>query len=498
MILAHTAEQVRAAEAPLLAAERGFAGSLMERASFALAQRCAAWLRERRGRLRGARVVALVGSGNNGGDALHALAVLARRGVRARAVLVGERTHAGGLAALLRAGGRAEPLRGDGWAWEADLLLDALTGIGAQGALRGPAGELVAALAASDPRGREGGPLVVAVDVPSGIGVDDGTVPGPVLRADRTVTFGAHKPGLWLAPAAHLAGEVELVDIGLALDPARAALRHLEPADLAAAWPVPGPRDHKYTRGVVGVLAGSAAYPGAAVLCVEAAARAGAGMVRYLGPAAGAVLARRPEAVARAGRVQAWVLGPGTTAEEAEALRVRLAEARAERLPVVLDAGALAALPAEPLGPEVVLTPHAGELAALLGARGVQVTREQVEGEPLRWARAAHEVTGATVLLKGAVTTVVGPGGVLAQSEAPAWLATAGAGDVLAGVLGTLLAARSAELAEDLDLPARLAAVAASACGLAARAASAGGPLVAGDVAARVPAVVASLLGGRA
>src|SRR5690606_26685773 len=117
------------------------------------------------------------------------------------------------------------------------------------------------------------------------------------------------------------------------------------------------------------------------------------------------------------------------------------------------------------LPPYAVLTPHAGELAALVSARGVAVERAEVDAEPLRWARAAHELTGATVLLKGAVTVVVGPSGVYAQAEAPAWLATAGAGDVLAGVLGALLAGRSADVAHDVDLPARLAAVAASVCG---------------------------------
>ena len=505
VILAFSAEQVRAAEQPLLAAESGFGGSLMERASFALAVRCARCLRERRGRVAGARVLALVGSGNNGGDALHALAFLARRGVEARALLVSESAHAGGLEALRRAGGRAERLEDLEEAvrlvWSADLVLDALLGIGAAGALRGPAAELVSALEQSDPRGPgDRGALVLAVDLPSGIGVDDGAVPGRVLRADRTVTFGALKPGLLLPPAAALAGEVELVEIGLELDPAAAVLRRLEAPELAAAWPRPSASDHKYSRGVVGVDAGSRTYPGAAVLTVEAAARAGAGMVRYLGPAGAEVLARRPETVTSPGRVQSWVLGPGTADDDADRLRASLGSALEERLPVVVDAGALGVVGAmaERLAPSVVLTPHAGELAALLGARGASVEREQVEAEPLRWARLAHEETGATVLLKGAVTLVVGPGGVLAQSEATPWLATAGAGDVLAGVLGTLLAGRSAELAEDQDLPARLAAVAASVCGRAARAASGGGPFLASQVAAQVPRVLAELLGAGA
>ncbi len=500
VIHAFTAEQVRSAEEPLLARETAFAGSLMERAATALAGRCVQVLRERRGRLRGAHVVALVGTGNNGGDSLHALALLARRGVRTTAFLATDGAHEGGLAALRRAGGHVLPASVADLAsrvWAADLVLDALTGIGSRGALRPPAADVVTSLVASDPR-PAAGPPVLAVDVPSGIGVDDGALPGPVLRADRTVTFGAVKPGLLLPPAAHLAGRVDLVDIGLSLDPVAAAVRRLEARELAAEWPAPGPRDHKYTRGVVGVLAGSATYPGAGVLTCHAAALAGAGMVRLDGPAnvASHVLAVRPEVVTARGRVQAWVVGPGTSDDDVR-LEPALRRAFGERVPLVVDAGALPVVGRSHvrMPAHVVLTPHAGELAALLGTRGVVVDRAQVEAEPLRWARAAHERTGATVLLKGAVTVVVGPGGVLTQAEATPWLATAGAGDVLAGVLGTLLAGRADQVPSDPDLPARLAAVAASVCGLAARAASGGGPVVAAQVADHVPRVVAALVG---
>jgi NAD(P)H-hydrate repair Nnr-like enzyme with NAD(P)H-hydrate dehydratase domain len=160
---------------------------------------------------------------------------------------------------------------------------------------------------------------------------------------------------------------------------------------------------------------------------------------------------------------------------------------------VVVDAGALGLLP-DRVPPRVVLTPHAGELARLLQSRWVDVDREDVEAEPLRWAREAHQRTGATVLLKGAVTVVVGPHGAFAQADAPPWLATAGAGDVLAGVLGALLAGRT-----DLDAPddaARLAAAAACVHGLAADRANPGGPVTAGDVARALPGTVAGLLSG--
>ncbi|MFE9231677.1 bifunctional ADP-dependent NAD(P)H-hydrate dehydratase/NAD(P)H-hydrate epimerase [Cellulosimicrobium funkei] len=597
MIEAWSVADVRAAEEPLLAA----GVPLMERASFALATVVARDLARRRsvalpdggrrdGRVTGARAVLLVGSGNNGGDTLHAGAYLARRGVEVLAVLTGEHAHAGGLAALRDAGGRVEVLVGspDGAAHgdrhddhhrdhldphvadrvaaqaaRADVVLDGLVGIGARGALRGVAADLVERLTAvldgGPAHGPEGldRPWVVAVDAPSGIGVDDGTVPGPVLRADRTVTFGAAKPGLLLPPATHLAGHGAVVDIGLRLGapgpqapgadapgpgapapgaPAPGApgpdapapgrgtttpvVRRLEPADVAALWSVPGATDHKYTRGVVGVVAGTPTFPGAAVLVTTASVRTGPGMVRYGGPddATRAVLAARPEVVPAAGRVQSWVLGPGVPAVpgpgddpvddggQHERVRTALAAATAtdatttdatpERVPAVVDAGALSLLP-DRCPPSVVLTPHAGELATLLRARGDDVTRTDVEAEPLRWARRAHEATGATVLLKGSATVVVGPEGAWSQADAPAWLATAGAGDVLAGILGTLLAAHAERVVREPGLAARLAAAAAVVHGLAAERANPGGPVAALDVADAVPGVVAELLAAR-
>ncbi|MFF3065167.1 NAD(P)H-hydrate epimerase [Oerskovia sp. NPDC057915] len=547
MIEAFTAAQVRAAEEPLLA--RGI--PLMERAAFALATVVAKDLRSgprgrtpdgaaRPRRVTGRRVVLLVGSGNNGGDALFAGAFLARRGVAVEAVCTSDRPHAEGLAALRRAGGRVRDLAGPAGrpSWSqvvdgvlaADVVVDGLVGIGATGALRGAAGELVAALAdersrRSPGRGgaRDGLPRVVAVDAPSGIGVDDGSVPGPVLPADRTVTFGAVKPGLLLPPASHLAGVVTLVDVGLE-DVGGAAgplVRRLERADVARLWPVPGPTDQKYTRGVLGVVAGTPTFPGAAVLAVTAAVRAGAGMVRYRGPddVAHVVVSARPEAVPAEGRVQAWALGSGIPAAgERPALRdgvggrnadagqhdrIRYALAVAcgvlsedvtgPRIPAVVDAGALSLLP-DRCPPSVVLTPHAGELATLLRARGEDVDREGVEAEPSRWARRAHDLTGATVLLKGAATVVVGPAGAWSQADGPAWLATAGAGDVLTGLLGALLAAYGERVVQEPGLAAELAAAAATVHGWAGDRANPGGPVAALDVAEALPGVIATLL----
>lgn len=507
MIEAWSTADVRAAEAPLL--EAGV--PLMERAAFALAMQVLADLRARRRHARGARVALLVGAGNNGGDALHAGAVLARRGVGVTAVLVSERTHAGGLVALRSAGGHVVELFADpsrtaavaAGAVSGDVVLDGLVGIGARGALRGAAADLVTAV--TDALGGAPAPWIVAVDLPSGIGADDGTVDGPVLPAGRTVTFGAAKPGLLLPPAARTVGELTVVDIGLTFEGTQSApaLRQLDARDVGGAWPVPGPADHKYTRGVVGLVAGTPTYPGAAVLAASAAVRAGAGMVRYRGPEAvgHAVLAVRPEVVVAHGRVQSWVVGPGLpTDDEGQRDRSRggLAEARGDTgahgaVPAVVDAGGLDLLE-PPCPPWFVLTPHAGELATLLQRYGERADRRDVEAAPLRWARRAHELTGATVLLKGGVTVVVGPGGAFAQADAPAWLSTAGAGDVLAGLLGAMLAARSADVVERPALAADIAAAAALVHGHAARRANPGGPVAALDVAEALPATVAELV----
>lgn len=503
MKVAWTSEQVRAVEEPLLAA----GVPLMERASFALAVRVAGVLRERRGRVGGARVVVLVGGGNNGGDALHAGAYLAGRGVDVRAVTTSSRVHAAGLAALRAAGGRVVSVtavpdvalvdvdEAAALAGTADVLLDGLLGIGSRGGgVDGAAGALVVAVGALPRR-----PFVVAVDVPSGIGVDDGTWSGPVLDADVTVTFGAAKPGLLLPPAARAAGRVEVVDIGLGGLPegSRPHTVRLEPADAAALWPAPVAESHKYTRGVVGVVAGTRSYPGAAVLTTTAAVRSGAGMVRYLGDVGETVVAHRPEVVVGPGRVQSWVFGPGVSPDDAgQRRRIEFAfEGVLQRgEAAVVDAGALELLPSH-VGPHVVLTPHAGELARLLTRLGADVDRAGVEAEPVRWARLAHERTGATVLLKGGVTVVVGRGGaVYAQADAPAWLATAGAGDVLAGVLGALLAGRVDDLHDDASLVAALAATAALVHGRAAHRANPGGPIDAASVADALPGTIAELL----
>lgn len=265
----------------------------------------------------------------------------------------------------------------------------------------------------------------------------------------------------------------------------------------AAAWiAVPGPDDDKYSRGVLGMITGSDRYPGAAVLGVEAAMRTGVGMVRYLGAdrAATFVLQRRPEVVTAAGRVQAWLAGSGMEASQRTEEETRgIRSALAEGVPAVLDAGALD-LVAEASGP-LVITPHFRELSAALGHVGVDVDSDAIEAAPVEWALRGADRLGATVLLKGSTTHVATPGGrLISSSTGPGWLATAGTGDVLAGILGALLATHSEAIQRDAEVLADLAATAAVLGGLAAQRASAGGPIAALDLAQAVPATVAALL----
>ncbi|WP_432055023.1 NAD(P)H-hydrate dehydratase [Streptomyces sp. bgisy022] len=467
MRTAYSVQTVRAAERDLMA--RLPEGALMQRAAAGLAAACAELL----GRVYGSRVVLLVGSGDNGGDALYAGARLARRGAGVTAVLLApERAHPGGLAALRRAGGRTVGVDGAvGLVEGADLVVDGIVGIGGTGGLRPEAVPL--AEAARRSRG-----AVVAVDLPSGVDADTGEVHGTAVRADLTVTFGTHKPGLLIDPAREYAGSVRLVDIGLTL-PAEAELQALQHADVARILPEPGAESDKYRRGVVGVAAGSARYPGAAVLAVAGALRGGAGAVRYVGPAGDAVIARFPETLvsdrgpAHAGRVQAWVTGPGAGEDAAT-----VAEVLAADVPVLIDADGLRLADPDAVRARrapTLMTPHAGEAAALLG-----VDRGEVEGARLRSARELAGRYRATVLLKGSTTLVADPDGgpVRVNPTGTSWLATAGSGDVLSGLAGSLLAA---------GLSTRDAgSVAAYLHGLAGRFAADGAPTGAQDVAGHI------------
>lgn len=457
---AHSVAQVRDAETVLLGALPQ--GALMQRAAVGLAHAVADYL----GGIYGRRLLVVAGSGSNGADALWAAAFLARRGAAVQAVLMEpDRAHQEGLSAFRAAGGRvvdiAESVR-------PDVLLDGIVGIGARGGLR------PAAVAALD---RHPGVAVVAVDVPSGVEVDTGEIVGNHVTADLTVTFGTHQICHLVDPAAAACGALQLVDIGLDLPVA--PLEALGPRDVRGLLPRPEAAAHKYTRGVVGVRTGSQQYPGAAVLSTAGAGTGFAGMVRYVGEAAAAVLTAHPEVVPGTGRVQAWVVGSGA-GERAE---TDLRSALADGVPMVVDADALMHLPAEPIGVPAVLTPHAGELAQLL-----EVGRAEIEARPLEYVRRAAERCDCVVLLKGRRTLVSDPDGrVRANLTGVPWLATAGAGDVLAGVIGGLLAAGLT--------PFDAASVGAWLHGAAATTASAqsGGPIRASDLPGCLREVVAGL-----
>ncbi|WP_335934331.1 NAD(P)H-hydrate dehydratase [Streptomyces sp. PTD5-9] len=511
MRTAYSVQTVRAAERALM--DRLPEGALMQRAAAGLAVACADVLR-RRGRVYGARVVLLVGSGDNGGDALYAGARLARRGAGVCAVLTSPgRAHAGGLAALRAAGGHVAEAETDpadaggtdpagpgaggpgggpgpghpfsggpvaaAWGGHVDLVVDGITGIGGRGGLRPEAAALVRVFTAT-------GAAVVSVDLPSGVEADTGEVRGEAVRADATVTFGTYKPGLLVDPAAEHAGALRLVDIGLGAElPDVPDLEALQYADLDALLPEPANESDKYRRGVVGIVAGSARYPGAAVLAVSGALRGGAGAVRYVGPGGDAVIARHPETLvhagppSKAGQVQAWVVGPGLGdgTEAAEAVR----DVLAADVPVLVDADGLRLLDPAAVRARTaptVLTPHAGEAAALLG-----VPREEVEAGRLAAVRELAERHRATVLLKGSTTLVATDDRqvpVRVNPTGTSWLATAGSGDVLSGLTGSLLAAGLA--------PRDAASAGAYLHGLAARHAADGAPVAALDVADAIPA----------
>ena len=500
MRYAHQVRKVRAAEQALMAQLPP--GALMQRAAAGLASVSAGLV----GKVPGSRVVVLAGSGDNGGDALFAGARLARRGAAVLAVTAGSRVHEQGAAALRAAGGRLASAADDAVPaaiGAADLILDGLLGIGGQGGLREPQASL-AGLAARSPA------VVVAVDLPSGVDADTGLVEGSAIQADVTVTFGTLKPGLLIDPGAGHAGVVELIDIGLGpyLDSPDASA--LQAPDVGALLPQPGDDSDKYRRGVAGIVAGSERFTGAAALAVGGAIRGGAGMVRLVSaaPAVAVVRLLWPEAVITvtgqdipagedvhaAGRVQAWVVGPGMGTDDQA--RERLATVLASDVPVLVDADGLTLLAAHKgllsRDAPTLLTPHAGELGRLLG-----VDPADVESRRLEHARKAAASLGATVLLKGSTTVIATPDGRSAASQAgvsqagtteagptqdeagqdglppvrvnstgTSWLATAGTGDVLSGLAGSLLA-QGLEAGE-------AAAAAAYLHGLAARLAAAG------------------------
>jgi hydroxyethylthiazole kinase-like uncharacterized protein yjeF len=534
MRYAHQVSDVREAERQLMDTLPD--GALMQRAVAGLASVCARLL----GQVYGARVTVLAGSGDNGGDALYAAAVLARRGAVVTAVKTASRIHQGAAGALRDAGGRlidvTEPDAGGGNGPSggvgaglaevtaeldrADLIIDGMLGIGGHGGLREPAATLAA-------EARRSGATIVAADLPSGVDADTGAVDGAAVQADVTVTFGTAKPGLLIDPAASQAGVVELIDIGLRPYLEAPVVAAVQAADVASWLPRPSAESDKYRRGVLGLAAGSERYTGAATLATGSAIHGGAGMVRLVSELAAVEVARQhwPEtvitvrdsgpdsgqAIGTAGRVQAWAAGPGMGTGDS-ALSV-LRAVLASDVPVLIDADGLTVLAAHrdllPRAAPTLITPHAGELARLLGA-----DRADIEAHRLDYVRRAAAELGVTVLLKGSTTVIADPPGTVPADQDPdsdddqgsgadeglvlvnptgtAWLATAGSGDVLTGLAGALLA-------QGLP-PARAAASAAYLHGIAARLAAAGhtgagpgAPIGASDLIAALPAAIRSV-----
>ena len=427
----YSVAQIRAAE------NRAFLvttpDELMQRAAFSLSVGCADLMRGAFGCVYGTSALVVVGLGNNGGDALFAGALLAARGVSVQVYCVVPGTcHEAGLVACLGAGGRVI----DALAGEFDLVIDGITGLGRS---RPVDIELARFMNLSE--------LVVAVDLPSGVDADSGACEAQTcVHADATFAFGALKPGLVLVPGAEFAGAIEVVDLGLEFegDPVLQILGDREVGQLV---PSRNFDSYKYSRGVVGIAAGSPSFPGAAMLTVLGAEHSGIGMVMlredFVDRAA--VLQSSPHVIAidsDSPRISGWAIGPGFSGRDLE--RTFLLSVLGGSLPVVLDAGALSAVAGSAELRETVVarsgvtvvTPHIGEFRKLFPG---------TVGSDLGWhldsVRAAARELNAIVVAKAPRTVVIGPEGpAFVDIEASAALGTAGSGDVLTGIIGGLLA----------------------------------------------------------
>jgi hydroxyethylthiazole kinase-like uncharacterized protein yjeF len=269
--------------------------------------------------------------------------------------------------------------------------------------------------------------------------------------------------------------------------------------DAAKCIITPSDLDHKYSRGVLGVITGSAQYPGAAVLTSSAASATGIGMIRFHSSSglAHLVLHATPSVVVQPGKVSAWLIGSGIEAKKYSDITTWLRHrwfklAALQSVPTVLDAGALHL--AGSLEQPTLITPHSGELSKLLTARGVSVSAEAIEGNPKKWVQEAADTLGVTVLLKGAKTYVANDSVLIELPTASPWLATAGTGDVLAGIIGALVATNTVEILNDYD---RLADVAATGAFIHARAAdtaSNGGPINAEAIITTIPRAISQII----
>ncbi len=485
MTYAYPVAAIRAAEQPLLDAQSE-PDELMRQAAHAVAIAAQAMLTSQPTEPGVERVLVLVGSGGNGGDGLYAGAALAAAGYPVDAVLLGDSAHQRARDAFLQAGGF---LLEDFPAESRHLyrlVVDALLGIGGSSGLREEVAVRLRPLHSMDAP-------ILAVDVPSGIEADTGVEPEPHVvehqsvpahvSADVTVTFGGLRYAHCLSTAC---GEVLVTNISVADERLAGGLTRLlsgcdDPVVYASRampyprrweWPSrfhsphpeavtpiePGPHDDKYTGGVVGVLAGSPTYPGAALLCVNAAVRATSAMVRYVGGDPIEIVRAHPEVVATerladAGRVQAWVVGPGRGT--GEAAREELREVLGSDVPVLVDADAITLLARhEDLRTAVrerahatVLSPHAGEFSRLADAMDEDIPDPRQD--PVRAVERLASALGCAVVLKGRFTLIAYPTGsrisITAVDAGTSWAATPGSGDVLSGLAGARMAFRYVE-----------------------------------------------------
>jgi len=478
---------------------------LMERAGRAVARAAVDLV----GGVYGRRAVVVCGKGNNGGDGLVAARHLARWGMRVAVVAV-ETTDAlrepaaGNLDRLGEVGIRVRRWSSATLAHElarADVAIDAIFGTGFRGFPEDEWADAIDALNA-------GGAPVVAVDIPSGVNGATGAVEGAAVRAELTVTFGAAKVGAVLLPGAELAGAVRVVDIGFPEGLIRASTFLVEPSDVTVWIPVRPVDTHKRATGVLVVVAGSRGMTGAPALVAEAAGRIGAGLVTVAAPAeivptiqshlteatflplpatARGTVAR--DAIAQVlevlGRAHALAIGPGLTTDEDTAGFVREL-VRASPVPVVVDADALNAFAGRASdlsdrAAEAVLTPHAGEFVRLAG-----VGARELDTDRLAHVRALARDARAVTLLKGSRTIVADADGrARINPTGGPFLATAGSGDVLTGMIGGLLA-RGLAPADAASAAAYVHGVAGSLAGR-----STGDGTLAGDITAAIPEAVA-------
>jgi hydroxyethylthiazole kinase-like uncharacterized protein yjeF len=437
-------------EADRLAVAGGIPGiDLMERAGRAVAD-CVSR------RAAASRVIVVAGPGNNGGDGFVAARLLAERGHAVRVLEVGDPSRRKGDAAVAaqRWAGPTEPARPDA-IQPADLIVDALFGAGLDRPPQGLARAMIEAMNQADLP-------VVAVDLPSGVNGTSGAVLGSAVRAVETVTFFRRKPGHLLLPGRLHCGPVSVADIGIPAD-VLAAIKPQTFVNTPALWrdalPLPRIDGHKYSRGHTVVVSGGVTSTGAARLAARGALRAGSGLVTIASPpdalavnaaASLAVMVREVDgadaltALLADPRHNAIVLGPGggVGAEMRAMVQAALAGPRA----VVLDADALTSfadaserLLALTAAREAatIMTPHDGEFARVFS----KLLETNNLNSKLESARAAARVTGAVIVLKGPDSVVATPdGGAAVAENAPPWLATAGSGDVLAGIAAALVA----------------------------------------------------------